>query len=169
MGSAWSDLAGLNKVAEGGAGDVQYLDDRGLGDILAQQRPNVLLLAVESGCSQTPLVRPSSFLLLTGLRDRALIALMIYTFARVGAVVKMRAEDVFVQGRRTWVRLREKGGKHHEMPCHHKLESYLQDYAAARPSSLPPDPKAWLFPTARGPSGRLSNRPMAQADVYRMI
>ena len=106
---------------------------------------------------------------LTGLRDRALIALMIYTFARVGAVVKMPTGDVFIHGSRTWVRLQEKGGKHHEMPCHHKLESYLQDYAAARPSSLPPDPKAWLFPTAAGPSGRLTHRPMAQADVYRMI
>ena len=105
----------------------------------------------------------------TGLRDRALIALMIYTFARVGAALKMRAEDVFIQGRRTWVRLREKGGKHHDMPCHHKLESYLQDFAAALPSPLPPDPKAWLFPTAQGPSGRLTHRPMAQADVYRMI
>ena len=106
---------------------------------------------------------------LPGLRDRALIALMIYTFARVGAALKMRTEDVFIQGRRTWVRLREKGGKRHEMPCHHKLEAYLQDYAAALPASPPPDPKAWLFPTALGPSGRLSNRPMSQADVYRMI
>ena len=106
---------------------------------------------------------------LPGLRDRALIALMIYTFARVGAVLKMRTEDVFIQGHRTWVRLREKGGKRHEMPCHHKLKAYLQDYAAALPASPPPDPKAWLFPTALGPSGRLSNRPMSQADVYRMI
>ena len=41
LGSAWSDLAGLDEVIEGGAGDVEYLGDRGLGDILAQQRPNV--------------------------------------------------------------------------------------------------------------------------------
>ena len=80
----------------------------------------------------------------------------------------MRTEDVFIQGRRPWVRLREKGGKRHEMPCHHKLEAYLQDYAAALPASPPPDPKAWLFPTDPGPSGRLSHRPMSQADVYRM-
>ena len=79
----------------------------------------------------------------------------------------MRTEDVFIQGRRTWVRLREKGGKRHEMPCHHKLEAYLQDYATALP--VAPDPKAWIFPTALGPSGRLSPRPMSQADVYRMI
>jgi site-specific recombinase XerC len=46
-----------------------------------------------------------------GMRDRALIALMVYTFARVGAVIKMRSEDVYVQGRRTWVGLHEKGGK----------------------------------------------------------
>ena len=46
-----------------------------------------------------------------GLRDRALIALMVYTFARVGAALQMRVEDVYVQGRRTWVRLHEKGGK----------------------------------------------------------
>ena len=109
-----------------------------------------------------------------GLRDRALIALMIYTFARVGAVLKMRLEDVFTQGRHTWVRLHEKGGKHHQMPCHHKLESYLQQYidtlevtALTDGSTL--DPKAWTFPTAAGRSGRLSNRPMGQADVYRMI
>jgi hypothetical protein len=45
-----------------------------------------------------------------GLRDRALIALITFTFARVGAAAgKMRVEDVYVQGRRTWVRLHEKG------------------------------------------------------------
>jgi len=63
-----------------------------------------------------------------GLRDRALIGLMIYTFARVGAAIKMRVKDVYVQGRRTWVRLHEKGGKRHEMPCHHNLDEYLQAY-----------------------------------------
>ena len=56
---------------------------------------------------------------LTGLCDRASIVLMIHTFARVAAVLKMRTGDVFIQGRRTGVRLGEKGGKHHTMPCHH--------------------------------------------------
>lgn len=45
------------------------------------------------------------------LRDKALIALMLYSFARIGAVVGMAVEDVFVQNRRLWVRLHEKGGK----------------------------------------------------------
>ena len=53
---------------------------------------------------------------------------MVYTFARVGAAIGMRVGDVYVQGRRTWVRLHEKGGKHHEMPCHHNLDEYLHAY-----------------------------------------
>jgi len=110
-----------------------------------------------------------------GLRDRALIALMTYTFARVGAAAgKMRLEDVYIQGRRTWVRLHEKGGKRHEMPCHHKLESYLHDYVevrrTARETALAAfDTKAWLFPTVGSRKGVLTERPMSQADVYRMV
>jgi len=57
-----------------------------------------------------------------GLRDRALIGLMTYSFARVGAVLQMKVGDYFVQGRRRWVapcmmRLHEKSGKEHDVPC----------------------------------------------------
>ena len=68
---------------------------------------------------------------LTGLRDRALIGVMVYTFARVNAVISMKVKDYFTQGRRGWVRLHEKGGKEHEVPCHHMLEKYLDEYVAA--------------------------------------
>jgi site-specific recombinase XerD len=68
---------------------------------------------------------------LTGLRDRALIGVMVYTFARVNAVISMKVKDYFTQGRRGWVRLHEKGGKEHEVPCHHTLEKYLDEYVAA--------------------------------------
>ena len=103
---------------------------------------------------------------LMGLRDRALIGLMVYTFARVGAAIGMRIEDVYVQGRRTWVRLQEKGGKQHEMPCHHNLDEYLNAYLEALQSS---DRKAFLFRSAVGRTGTLSTTAMGQADVYRMI
>ena len=102
---------------------------------------------------------------ITGLRDRALIGLMVYTFARVGAVIKMQVEDVYVQGRRTWVRLHEKGGKEHEMPCHHNLDDYLHAYLEVAQSGA----KAYLFCTAMGRSAMLSSRPMSQSDVWRMI
>ena len=103
---------------------------------------------------------------LTGLRDRALIGLMVYTFARIGAARSMKVEDVYVQGRRTWVRLHEKGGKQLEMPCHHNLDEYLHAYMKA---ALLTEAKSILFPRTLGRTGQLSNRPMSQADAYRMI
>ena len=69
--------------------------------------------------------------LLLGLRDRALIGAMVYTFARVSAVLRMRVRDYFLQGCRGWVRLHQKGGKEHVVPCHHNLELHLDSYLAA--------------------------------------
>jgi integrase len=83
---------------------------------------------------------------LVGLRDRALIGLMVYTFARINAVLQMKVRDYFVQGRRGWVRLHEKGGKEHEVPCHHNLEQYLDEYIGAAGTAGNPD--APLFQTA---------------------
>ena len=58
----------------------------------------------------------------------------------------MRVEDVYVQGRRTWARLHEKGGKRHEMPCHHNLEEYLEAYIEG--AGIAADAKGFLFRTA---------------------
>jgi integrase len=101
------------------------------------------------------------------LRDRALIALMVYTFARVGAALKMEVQDVYIQGKRTWVRLHEKGGKRHEMPCHHSLEQYLQDYLEG--GGFSGDKRETLFRTAEKRGGHLTERRMTQPDAYRMI
>ena len=80
-----------------------------------------------------------------GLRDRALIGLMVFSFARVGAALAMKVEDVYIQNRRLWLRLHEKGGKRHEMPCHHILETYLDAYLDG--CALRGDPKGPLFRT----------------------
>jgi integrase/recombinase XerD len=104
---------------------------------------------------------------LVGLRDRALIAVMVYTFARVGAVLQMKVRDYFVQGRRGWVRLHEKGGKEHEVPCHHNLERYLDEYIAD--AGIAGDPDGPLFRTAAGKTGTLTGNAMWQQDAYRMI
>ena len=104
---------------------------------------------------------------LPGLRDRALIGLMVYTFARVGAAISMKVEDFFVQGRRGWVRLHEKGGKEHEMPTHHNLDRYLEEYIRA--AGIAEDRKSPLFRTMRGRSGELTANPLLQSDVWRMI
>ena len=102
-----------------------------------------------------------------GLRDRALIALMIYSFGRIGAALAMRVEDAFVQNRRLWVRLREKGGKRHEMPCHHTLEEYLLAYLDG--TGIAADPKGPLFRTIGRGTGRLSRTVLPQANAYAMV
>ena len=102
-----------------------------------------------------------------GQRDRALIALMVFTFARVGATVTMKVEDCYLQGRRVWVRLHEKGGKRHEVPANHQLDDYLEAYLKG--AGLAAAPKSPLFRSAAGRSGQLSENGMTQPDVYRMI
>ena len=102
-----------------------------------------------------------------GMRDRALIALMAYTFARVGAALAMKVEDYFIQGRRGWVRLHEKGGKRHEVPAHHNLDAYMEAYIKV--AGLQDDSKGFLFRTVAGKTGRLTPLPLSQADAYRMI
>jgi site-specific recombinase XerD len=104
---------------------------------------------------------------IAGLRDRALIGLMVYSFARIGAALAMKVEDVYTQNRRLWVRLREKGGKRHEMPCHHNLEAYLHAYLEG--ASLAADPKGPLFRTIGRGTGRLTRTPLPQANAYAMI
>jgi site-specific recombinase XerC len=104
---------------------------------------------------------------LVGLRDRALIGVMTYAFARIGAVVAMRVDDYYPEGERWWLRLHEKGGKRHEMPAHHKLEAFIDEYIAA--AGLRDDGKSPLFRTALGRTGRLSDEAMHRIDAYRMI
>lgn len=101
-----------------------------------------------------------------GLRDRALIGLMIYSFARIGAALAMKREDVFVQGRRLWVRLHEKGGKRHEMPCHHLLDEYLSEYIERCAIDAP---RAPLFRTLARDTKRLGERPLTQPNAFAMV
>ena len=79
----------------------------------------------------------------------------------------MRVEDVFVQNRRLWVRLREKGGKRHEMPCHHALEGYLHAYLDG--TGIAADAKGALFRTIGRGTGQLTAPPLRQANAYAMI
>jgi len=104
---------------------------------------------------------------LVGLRDRALIGVMIYSFARIGAVVAMKVEDYYPAGKRWWLRLHEKGGKRHEMPAHHKLEAFIDEYLAA--AGIREDGKIPLFRSAVGKTGVLTDKTMNRVDAYRMV
>lgn len=103
---------------------------------------------------------------LAGLRDRALIAVMVYSFARVSAVVGMNVEDYYQQGKRWWLRLHEKGGKHHEVPAHHNAEEYLDAYIEAASIAKEKGTPLWRCMTKERSFGE--NR-MTRIDVFRMI
>jgi site-specific recombinase XerD len=100
---------------------------------------------------------------LLGLRDRALIATMTYSFARIGAVLQMKVGDYFVQGRRHCVRLHEKGGKEHDVPCHHNLDQYI------KAAGIADDSDGYLLRSAEGRTGRLSTNRLYQPDGYRIV
>jgi site-specific recombinase XerD len=104
---------------------------------------------------------------LVGLRDRALISVMTFAFGRISAVLGMRVEDYYPQGKRWWVRLHEKGGKRHETPAHHNLEHYLDEYIKA--AGIGDDGKSPLFRSAAGRTGLLTERPMHRVDAWNMI
>lgn len=103
---------------------------------------------------------------LAGLRDRALIAVMVFSFARVGAVVRMNVEDYYPEGKRWWFRLHEKGGKMHQVPAHHTAEEYLDAYVQA--SGIGEEPKSPLFRTIDRKK-RLTAQRMTRHDVIRMV
>jgi len=130
----------------------KHVVKKGRTPVLTSEEASAMLAAIDTGS-------------LTGLRDRALIGTMIYTFARIGAVLQMNVGDYFTEGRRGWVRLHEKGGKEHAAPCHHKLEAMLDAYLAA--AGIAGDGEGALFRT----TGRTTGKPhrMGQSDAYRMI
>jgi site-specific recombinase XerD len=128
--------------------------ERGKTPVLAPEETRQLLDSIDA---TTP----------ARLRDRALIGLMVFSFARIGAALAMKVEDVYVQQRRLWVRLHEKGGKVHAMPCHHALEDYLHAYIDG--CGLAKDPKGPLFRTVGRGTGRLTGTPLPQANAYAMI
>ena len=102
------------------------------------------------------------------LRDRALIATLTFSFARIGAALTMKVEDLRPKGAGWEIRLHEKGGKHHTLPCHHALAEALRAYIDA--AGIGEDRKRWLFRTSRGHKGTaLADQPMGQPDAWRMI
>lgn len=87
-----------------------------------------------------------------GLRDRALIGVMVYSFARVSAVVGMQVQDYYHQSKRSYFRLHEKGGRYNVVPAHHKAQEFLDAYLHA--AGIGEEKKTPLFRS----SGRGRNR-----------
>jgi len=131
----------------------KYVIKRGKTPVLSAPETRTLLDAIDTST-------------LAGLRDRALIGVMVYSFARIGAVVSMRVQDYCPRGKRWWIRLHEKGGKHHEVPAHHNAEAYMDGYLQA--AGIAGDKKSPLFRTIAR-SGALTERAMSRIDALKMV
>ena len=119
---------------------------KGATPVLSPAEARRLLAAIDTGT-------------LAGLRDRALVSVMLYSFARVSAVIAMRRQDYFRQERRGWLRLPEKGGTRHDVPAHHRAAAALDDYLARAGLDAA---KAALFQSV-DPAGRRLDGPGALA------
>lgn len=101
-----------------------------------------------------------------GLRDRAIIGLMVFTFARVSAIVHMDVGDYYENGHKWWVRLHEKGGKRHEVPAHHHAQEYVHAYLDA--AGIREEKKSPLFRSV-DKKRKITANPMTRTDVLRMV
>jgi site-specific recombinase XerD len=127
---------------------------RGKTPVLSEDEARLLISSIDASS-------------VVGLRDRALISVLLYAFARVGAVVRMNLEDYYPQGKRWWFCLHEKGGKRHEMPAHHKAEEYMDAYIEG--ADLGGNKKEALFRTAIGRTKVFSSSRMSTKDAWYMV
>lgn len=127
---------------------------------------------------KTPVLTPEDARLLldsiptgdvVGLRDRALIGVMVYSFARVSAAINMVVKDYYANGKRHFFRLHEKGGKFHEVPAHHHAIDYLDAYLEA--AGIGAEKQTPLFRSVKGggKAKQLSPLAMDRKAVWFMI
>jgi len=114
------------------------------------------------------LLRSVNLTHVVGLRDRAVIGILIYTAARIGAVSKLRRRDFYDTGDQYCLRFTEKGGKSREIPVRHDLQKFLFDYvgAAGLDDAAEEQP---LFRSAIRRTKQLTEHPMTAGDMGRMV
>ena len=131
----------------------KHVVTKGATPVLTPAETRKLLVSIDTGA-------------LAGLRDRALLSVMLYSFARVSAVLGMRRQDYFGQANRAWLRLHEKGGKRHDVPAHHRAAAALDAYVEAGGLEAP---QVALFQTVDPAGRRLTGRALERRLVLAMI
>ena len=105
---------------------------------------------------------------LVGLRDRAFLGVLVYSFARVSAAVSLRVADYYTQGPRSFFRLHEKGGRYNVVPAHHVAQEYVDAYLEA--ARIGEDRRGPLFRSCE--SGRrdaFQEKAMSRLSAFKMI
>lgn len=131
--------------------------------------------SVETG--KTPAFAPEEITLLInsidtstigGLRDRALIGLLLFTAARINAVLQMNVEDYYQASQKRWyIRIREKRGKDRQIPVTLKAQEYLDAYIEA--AGIGDDRRAPLFRSLHRYHNYLTQRRLMHQDAWAMI
>ena len=106
---------------------------------------------------------------LVGLRDRAFLGVLVYSFARVSAAVSLRVADYYTQGPRSFFRLHEKGGRYNVVPAHHMAQEIRRHLSRGLPDRRGP-PRAPL-PELRARAPRCAPGPkaMTRLSAFKMI
>ncbi|MFC2173747.1 tyrosine-type recombinase/integrase [Acidobacteriota bacterium] len=132
----------------------KYVVKKGKTPVLNEQEARGLLESIDTSH-------------VVGLRDRAFIGVMVYSFARVGAVVQMRVKDYYRQGLRAWFVLHEKGGKFHKVPAHRKASEFVEAYIEA--AGIADEKNAPLFRSTRTKTRVLTDRPLNRVNARQMV
>ena len=131
----------------------KHVVKRGKTPVLTPEQARQLLDAIDTST-------------IAGLRDRAMIAVMVFSFSRVSALLGMNMEDYYPDGKRWWFRLHEKGGKRHEVPAHHKAEEYVDAYLVT--GGLTGNPRGPLFRSLNR-HRQLTERRIDRREVLAMV
>jgi len=104
---------------------------------------------------------------LMDIRDNALLRTLLYSWARVSALVVLKVEDYYERKGERWLRLHEKRGKIHEVPVHSKAREAIDRWLAA--SGLDLQPSAPLFPAFGKDKKTLELRHMDRRSIWRLV
>jgi integrase/recombinase XerD len=100
-------------------------------------------------------------------RDKALFSVLLYSWARVSAVVGLKVEDYYERKGERWIRLHEKRGKIHEVPVHSKAREAIDQWVLAY--NLASDPSAPLFPAFGNNKKTPELRHLDRTSVWKLV
>ncbi len=133
----------------------RYTNVEGKTPALSIQQANLLLSSVTTEH-------------VVGLRDRAIIAMLVYTAVRVGAVARLQVKDYRYDGTQWTLHFLEKGGKARVIPVRHDLQRYLHEYLEAAGIRLE-EKETPFFRPAQNKVRQLKDQPMAEVRILRML
>jgi len=103
-----------------------------------------------------------------GLRDRAILAILVYTSSRAGAVAKLKRGNFYLGGNQWMLHFAEKGGKSREIPVRHDLGILIEEYIDAAGLRDAPNETA-LFQSAMKRKRQFTGKAIHANDICRMM